>query len=170
MVSTLDVAPVLQLLENEEFSQEELAAALNVSQAAVSNWTRGTRSPLPAYADRLERAIAAMDTEAVIVDAGLRRGPVRRPKNLWEPAFAPQGRFRLPLHLEWSGTAEQRWRHADDMPSLLMAYVIVMTEGRVSDMVRWIDPKILATHMDEVIWPRGYEPVWRAALEEWGLL
>ncbi|KXO92803.1 hypothetical protein AXK56_22625 [Tsukamurella pulmonis] len=160
---------MLQLLE-DEFSQEELAAALNVSQAAVSNWARGTRSPQPEYADRLDRAIAATDAQADIVDAGLRRGPVRLPNALWEPVFAPQGRFRLPLHLEWSGTAEQRWRRADDLPSLLMAYVIVMTEGRVSDMIRWIDPKILAAHMDEVIWPRGYEPVWRAALEEWGLL
>ena len=121
-------------------------------------------------AERLERALAATDADGVAIDAGLRRRPVLIPSNLWVPAFSPRGRFRLPINLEWSGTPDQRWRDSADLQSLLIAYTIVMTEGRYRDMVRWIDPEVLAACADEVLWPRNYEPLWRRALTEWSLL
>ncbi len=161
---------VHDLLESREFTQDELAAALNVSQASISNWLRGTRAPQPEHADRIARAIAADSAEGMTYDIGLRRGPIQLPRQLWQPVFVPRGRFRLPLHLEWSGSDEQRWRDAGNLEDVLMAYKVVMTEGRIVDMVRWIDPEVVAAHVNDIIWPRGYEAVWRDALRRWGLL
>lgn len=159
-----------QLLDAGEFTRTELAAALNVRPGAIDDWVDGTAAPNPDQLVRLERAVAADTAAGKAVDVGLRRGPVRIPLTLWEPAFAPQGRFRLPLNLEWSGTGETRWRNAADLDSLLIAYTIVMVEGRYADIVRWVDPRTVAEHMDEIIWPRKYEPVWRIALTNWKLL
>ncbi|MCA4997898.1 hypothetical protein HWD35_24575 [Tsukamurella tyrosinosolvens] len=159
-----------QLLDAGEFTRTELAAALNVASATVDDWVDGTVKPDRDQLARLERAAAADEVAGAAIDVGLRRGPVRVPLLLWEPAFAPRGRFRLPLNLEWSGTGETRWRNAADLDSLLVAYTIVMVEGRYADIVRWIDPRVVADHVDEIIWPRQYEQVWRVELTKWGLL
>ena len=162
--------PARQILDAGEFTRTELAAALNVPRATVDDWVAGVAEPDPGQLVRLERAIAAETAVGKAVDVGLRRGSVRIPLKLWEPAFAPQSRFRLPLNLEWSGTGETRWRNAADLDSLLIAYTIVMVEGRYADIVRWVDPLVVAEHMDAIIWPRLYERVWRTALSRWGLL
>lgn len=151
-------------------TQVELAAALNASQAAVSQWASGARTPNEAARRAIDQALHSRETRAEIIDAGLWRGPIRIPVDLWEPAFRPEGRFRLPVRLEWSGSDKQRWRDARDIDSLLTAYVQVMVEGTVADIVTWIDPRILAANIDRVLWPRCYEGPWRAALHRWGLL
>lgn len=161
--------PARDLLDEGEMTRSELAAALNVDVPTVDDWADGIRVPDGESAEQLERALAAAGADGAAIDAGLRRRPVLIPSKLWVPAFSPRGRFRLPINLEWSGTSDQRWRDAADLQSLLIAYTIVMTEGRYRDMVRWIDPEILAAHADEVIWPRKYEPLWRRALTDWGL-
>ncbi|TWS20931.1 hypothetical protein FK529_06380 [Tsukamurella asaccharolytica] len=162
--------PVHQLLDAGEFTRTELAAALNVQPGAIDYWVDGIGKPDPDQLARLERAVAADTAAGTAIDVGLRRGPVRIALRLWELAFAPQGRFKLPLNLEWSGTGETRWRNAADLDSLLIAYTIVMVEGRYTDIVRWVDPRTVAEHVDEIIWPRLYERVWRGALSRWGLL
>lgn len=151
-------------------TQVELAAALNLTQAAVSQWVTGLRTPNPTAQRAIEHALDAHEARVKVIDAGLRRGPVRIPAALWEPAFRPRGPFRLPLRLEWSGSDKQRWRDARDIDSLLTAYVQVMVEGSVADIVTWVDPKVLAENFDRVLWPRCYEGPWRAALERWGLM
>lgn len=162
--------PARDLLNEGEMTRSELAAALNIDVPTVDEWAYGNRVPDQESAERLERALAATDAHGVAIDAGLRRRPVLIPSNLWIPAFSPRGRFRLPINLEWSGTPDQRWRNAADLQSILISYTIVMTEGRYRDIVRWIDPEVLAAHVDEVLWPRKYEPLWRHALTKWGLL
>jgi transcriptional regulator with XRE-family HTH domain len=161
---------VSDLLDIEDMTQVELAAALNTTQAAVSQWVSGVRTPNESARTAIERASDARAAKAHVIDAGLRRGPVSIPTKLWEPAFTPKGRFRLPLRLEWSGTGQQRWRDARDIDSLLTAYVQVMVEGTVADIVTWVDPKVLANNFSRVLWPRRYEALWRGALEGWGLL
>jgi hypothetical protein len=54
-------------------------------------------------------------------------------------------------------------RNAADLDSMLIPDTIVMVEGRYADIVRWVDPRIVAEHMDDNIWPRQYERVWRAS-------
>lgn len=161
---------VVDFLDIENMTQVELAAALNATQAAVSQWISGSRTPNPAALATINHALQARDAQATVIDAGLRRGPIRIPAELWEPAFRPRGRFRLPLRLEWSGSDRQRRRDARDIDSLLTAYVQVMVEGTVADIVTWVDPKVLADNADRVLWPRCYEAPWRAALHGWGLL
>lgn len=157
-------------LDIPDMSQVDLAAALNVTQSAVSQWASGARKPAADVVQRLDRARDADNAAGRMIDVGLRRGPVKIPCEVWEPAFSPRGQFRLPLHLDWSGTPQQRWRDACDIDSVLMAYVQVMVDGSIADIVTWVDPKILARHADLVLWPRGYEQPWRDALASWGLL
>jgi transcriptional regulator with XRE-family HTH domain len=160
---------VLDLL-GASMTQGELASALNSTQAAVSQWVSGARKPNAAASAHIERALAARTATGRSVDVGLRRGPVLIPDEMWEPAFRPAGRFRLPLHLEWSGSDTRRWRDASNLSVLLNAYTQVMVEGSLADIVTWVDPTVLAANFDDVLWPRGYREPWRAALTEWGLL
>lgn len=157
-------------MDLEHMTQVELAAALNVTQAAVGQWVSGTRSPSPEMRAAIERALQARSATATRIDAGLRRGLILIPTDVWEPAFTPRGKFRLPIHLEWSGTPGQRWRDATDIDSLMSAYTQAMVEGSIADIVTWIDPTVLADNADRVLWPRCYEAPWRAALKEWGLM
>lgn len=161
---------VARLLAVEGMTQVELAAALNTTQAAVSQWISGSRTPSPTVMASIDRALHAVDAEARFIDAGLRRGPIRIPSKLWEPAFRPRARFRLPLRLEWSGSDRQRWRNAADIDSLLTAYVQIMVEGNVADIVTWVDPEILTPNINRVLWPRLYQAPWCDALGDWALL
>ena len=151
-------------------TQVELAAALNVTQAAVAQWRNGAREPSAEHRAALDRALDAQHAGGEAIDAGLRRGPVLVPTSLWTPAFTPRGRFRLPIHLDWSGPASSRWRDAAVIKDLLAAYTQIMVEGGVADIVTWIDPTVLAGNVDQVLWPRCYEDPWRAALGRWALL
>lgn len=163
-------AVVARLLAVEGMTQVELAAALNTTPAAVSQWISGSRTPSTTVMVSIVRALHAVDAEARFIDAGLWRGPIRIPSKFWEPAFRPRARFRLPLRLEWSGSDRQRWRNAADLDSLLTAYVQIMVEGTVADIVTWVDPEILAPNINRVVWPRLYQAPWRDALGDWALL
>lgn len=167
---TAQRSALAEVLQARDLTQSELAAALNVSQAAVSQWAAGKRTPSASVADAIARALAADSAKAKQVDVGSWAGPVIIPEQLWEPAFRPTGRFRLPLHIEWSGADGERWRDASDLDDLLTAYLLVLEEGRVSDIVTWVDPAILATHFDRVLWSRGRARPWREALTSWGLM
>lgn len=159
-----------ELLETVGLTHVELAAALNVTQSAVNQWINGVRVPSGAVRRSLVQASGASDKAAQYIDAGLNRGPIKIPVELWEPVFRPTSRFRLPLHLEWSGSEQSRWRDARVVDSLLAAYTQVIVEGSTADIVTWIDPKTLADNIDRVLWPRCYEAPWRAALKQWSLL
>ncbi len=159
-----------ELLATTGMTQVELAAALNTTQTAVSRWVTGARRPGPEVLASINRALRAGEIEGRYIDAGLWRGPIRIPARLWEPAFRPRGRFRLPVRLEWSGLDRTRWRDGSDLDSLLTAYVQVMVEGSVADIVTWVDPGILAGELGRVLWPRRYEAPWREALTGWGLV
>lgn len=158
------------LLDSLHLSQVELAAALNVSQPAVSQWARRVRVPAGDQADRLARAATAMATGSRVIGTDRRGRPIIAPDQCWTPAFVPAGKFRLPLHIEWSGSDRSRWRDATNAYDLLDAYMLVLSEGRVADMVTWVDPAHLAGSFDEAPWPRSYRGPWRNLLGEWGLI
>jgi transcriptional regulator with XRE-family HTH domain len=161
---------IAEVLESQAMTQAELAAALNVSQAAVSQWVAGKRKPSASVFEAIERALAAGGAKGKQVDVGSWHGPVTIPEQRWEPAFRPSGRFRLPLHIEWSGSDAERWRDAGDLDDLLTAYLLVLDEGRVADIVTWVDPVILAANFDRILWSRGHAQPWREALIAWGLM
>lgn len=159
-----------EAMDDAGMTQTELAAALNVSQAAVSQWLSGRREPSTDVRDRVEHALAARSVTAHTVLTGWRDNEATIPDALWEVAFSPRGRFRLPRHLEWSGTPEQRWRDGSRLDHLLRAYEQVMAVGRAQDIVTWVDPAVLAAHIDELPWSRGLRHPWEVALDAWGLL
>lgn len=160
---------VAEVMERTGMNQTELAAALNVSQSLVSQWVAGKREPSPAARAAFDKVMCAGDVIMEETDVGLWTGAVRVPKEVWSPAFTPLGKFRLPLRLDWSGTADQRWTDARDIDCLLATYTQIMVDGRNEDIVMWIDPVLLSRNIDRVLFPRGYESVWRAALQKWGL-
>lgn len=148
--------------------QVELAAALNVSQPAVSQWLTRKRAPSPAAMERLERAWASLAFPQATIGEDSRGRHILAPATRWSSAFRPAGRFRLPLHLEWSGTSRSRWRDAIDPHDLLGAYTLVLTEGRVADMVCWVDPDLLARHLPLLALPRTHTRPWAAHLAQLG--
>lgn len=158
------------LLDMYGMTQVELAAALNVTQASISQWVRGARSPSVEASAAIKRAIAAQDTPERSVDVGLRRGPVTIPDSLWAPAFRPTGRYRLPLRVEWSGSDQARWRDAAKRSVVLDGFVQVLVEGSSADIAVWVDPVLLADAFDEILWPRGYQVPWKESLSMWKLL
>ncbi len=144
--------------------QVELAYALNVSQAAVSQWLRGKREPSAEIRDRLERSLRVIPQK---VEAGPWIQPIILPGALWrESAFSPRGEFILPEHINWTGTRRQRTFDARKLNHLLYAYTLVITNGEASDFARWIDPEILRAHFDEIRWSRGWKEAWSRKLEE----
>ena len=160
-------AVLSEVMERTGMNQTELAAALNVTQAAVSQWASDKRTPNAAARAVFDAVLRSRDAAMTKIDAGLWTGPVRVPNELWEPAFRPQGRFRLPLRLSWHGTAAQRWTDARDIGCLLYAYTQIMVDGRDEDIILWVDPAILHRHADRVLWPREYREPWMTALNRW---
>ncbi|MHB8318736.1 MAG: helix-turn-helix domain-containing protein [Acidimicrobiales bacterium] len=160
---------VRHLLDSYQMSQVELAASMNVTQSAVSQWASGLRTPKGKDSTTIERAIDALDTEARYVDTGWWNQKAVIPVAAWRPVFIPSGRFRLPQRIEWSGTDEARWRSASSTFDLLDAYRLVITEGRAADITAWVDPAMLWAHFDEVLWPRGFREPWAEALSGWKL-
>lgn len=168
-------ALVQAVLDLTGTSQVELAAALNVTQPALSQWLAGTRVPNPATRAQLGRALEVQGARAREVPLastrlGYQPGAVLVPTEPWEPVFEPRARFRLPQRLEWSGSPRQRWRDARDIDRLLGAYEIVIANGRAQDMVLWVDLRVLARNIGRMFWPRGFEPAWREAMTIWGYL
>ncbi len=43
-------------------------------------------------------------------------------------------------------------------------------EGSAADIAVWVDPVLLASAFDEIVWPRGYQVPWKESLSMWKLL
>ncbi|NMO03246.1 helix-turn-helix transcriptional regulator [Gordonia sp. TBRC 11910] len=86
-------------------TQQELAWALNTTQATVSRWLSGDRALSPEVQGRLTRWEHVAHATFAVVDPENRRGPVIVPDGVWTAVFAPRRKVRLPRHLDWSGSA-----------------------------------------------------------------
>lgn len=148
--------------------QTSLAAALNVTQAALSQWISGRRRPPAEVFDVIRAALDASSVDAVRLGTDARRRAITAPASRWRPVFRPTGRFRLPLHLEWSGEVGDRWRDATRLPDLVDAYAQVLDNGGAADVVRWVDPEIAAAHWEEIPLSRSRRGPWEAHLTALG--
>lgn len=148
--------------------QAELAAALNVTQPAVSQWIAGRRSPAAHVVASVERAWEARSFPGVEIGKDIRGRAIRAPAHQWVPVFRPAKRFRLPLHLDWSGSSQSRWRDARDPEELLAAFAQVIDEGSVGDVVSWVDPEILSEFWPLVPIARSRRDAWTNHLESLG--
>ena len=164
------LARVPLLLEGSALTDEELAWALNTTQASVRSWIAGAHTPPPRVQARLDRLAAAPSYPYTVVDDENPRGPIFLPDGVWTPAFAPRGQVRLPHHLNWSGTAQDRLRDASTLRGRMLLYQQVITEGTAADIVTWVDPVELAATIDDRIWSRRHQDQWRHKLLRDGLL
>jgi len=126
---------------------ESLAAALNVPLAQLEGWVAGEEMPPAKIIGQLRRGVAANTVDVAVLGSAWANKPIIAPRRPWVPVFRPQGRFRLPLNVEWSGTADTRWRNADEQRSVDWAYELVIHEGGAGDIVRWIDPMHLVSRL-----------------------
>lgn len=149
-------------------NQSELAAALGVTQPSVSAWLSGKRRMSARIAEQLRRAWEAFDVPSKVIGHDWRTRAIEAPSQRWEPVFTPVGRYRLPLHLDWSGTPASRWRSGSNPHHLIETYTLVIDEGRARDVVWWVDPGTLAEYWPIIPVARSRRPAWEAHLESLG--
>lgn len=167
MTAALAIDPHLPVSPN--MTQQELAWALNTTQATVSRWLSGARRPPLEVRSRLMRLAAAPDYPYEVIDAGdRRRGGVIVPDAVWTPVFAPRNVVRLPIHLDWSGTSADRVRDVSTLSGRAKVYQLVVTEGSAADIVRWVDMDEFARTIDARVWSRRHQRVWRDVLTQRG--
>ena len=82
--------------------------------------------------------------------------------------FRPRGRFRLGIHLNWSGSANARWFDAEAADDVLEAYSLVLTNGTAADARTWIDPELLARFLPLFRISDQRRTVWTAHLTSLG--
>ncbi len=148
--------------------QTAFAAAVNMTQAAVSQWLSGRRST-PADVERVLRQLGqAWSSEAVRLGTDPLGRFVTAPAGRWNPVFAPRGRFRLGIHLNWSGSASARWFDAADAGDVLESYSLVLTNGTAADARTWIDPELLARFLPLFRISSERRRLWATHLESLG--
>jgi hypothetical protein len=147
-----------------------LAAAINVSEQDISDWIAGASQPPTRIADQLQRAVEANTAGYVILGKAWGGQSIVAPTEQWEPSFTPVARFMLPFNVDWSGPEKSRWQDARDEYSLDMAYRLILDEGGLGDIIRWIDPGRFAERFDLVLVDRYRRAVWPNHLKRLGFV
>lgn len=143
-MNTVSLADAVDVMGPAHLDQTAFAAAVNVTQAAVSQWLSGRRSTPTDVEEVLRQLGHAWSGEAVRLGTDPRGRYITAPVESWSPVFRPRGRFRLGIHLNWSGSASARWFEAEDPGDVLESYSLVLTNGTAADARTWIDPELLA--------------------------
>jgi DNA-binding XRE family transcriptional regulator len=120
-------------------TQTEFASLLGVSQAAVSQFESGSRSPggrTSAFYDRLEAAIAS-EVVTETIDGRTTTMPAHRWTRVIDPGEV--GTISLPARLDWSPRMLTGWDYADEVHRREI-YRIVVDVGDALDIQVFIDP------------------------------
>lgn len=143
-MNTVRLVDAVDVMGPAHLDQTAFAAAVNVTQGAVSQWLSGRRST-PADVEEVLRKLGhAWSGEAVRLGTDPLGRYITAPAESWSPVFRPLGRFRLGIHLNWSGSASARWFDAEDPGDVIESYSLVLTNGTSADARTWIDPELLA--------------------------
>jgi len=143
-MNVVSLPEAVDVMGPAHLDQTAFAAAVNVTQAAVSQWLSGRRSTPPDIEVVLRQLGHAWAGKAVRLGTDPLGRYIAAPAERWSPVFKPRGRFRLGVHLNWSGTASARWFDAADAGDVLVFYSLVLTNGTAADARTWIDPELLA--------------------------
>lgn len=143
-MNTVRLAEAVDVMGPAHLDQTAFAAAVNVTQAAVSQWLSGRRSTPTDVEEVLQQLGHAWRVEVVRLGTDPLGRYITAPVERWSPVFRPRGRFRLGIHLNWSGSANARWFDADDAGDVLECYSLVLTNGTAADARTWIEPELLA--------------------------
>ena len=153
--------------EKVGLSIAELARRSGTSRSTLSAYEHGRVSPT---LDTLERVLAATRQRLELsptprwaeVDVG--RGRVAFVADvLWRlETSAATGRVQLPLHLEWSRS--NRGVDLWDRRQRIRAYEVILREGRVIDIERFIDGALLVDVWDDLVLPRALRAAWEPTI------
>ncbi|MCY7399536.1 MAG: helix-turn-helix domain-containing protein [Nocardioides sp.] len=143
-MNSVSLAEAVDVMGPAHLDQTSFAAAVNVTQAAVSQWLSGRRS-IPTDVEEVLRQLGhAWSGETVRLGTDPLGRYITAPVERWTPVFRPRDRFRLGIHLNWSGSASARWFDAEDAGDVIESYSMVLTNGTAADAYTWIEPELLA--------------------------
>lgn len=152
-------------------SQRELARRSGTSQATLSTYEHGTKSPTLAVAQRIldntDYALDLVPRVRFATHLGARGEPFVVPDRLWrlDPAAA-LAVVTLPQHLHWSGPARPyALRERRDRARV---YEIVLREGEPSDLLTYVDGPLLVDLWDELVLPPAIRTAWEPILAVYG--
>lgn len=169
-MNTVSLAEAVDVMGPAHLDQTTFAAAVNVTQAAVSQWLSGRRSTPTDVEEVLRQLGHAWTGEAVRLGTDPLGRYITAPADRWSPVFRPRGRFRLGLHLNWSGTASARWFDAADAGDVLESYSLVLTNGTAADVCTWIDPELVARFLPLFRISNQRRTAWAGHLESLGYI
>lgn len=138
-------------------TQSEFASILGVSQAAVSQFESGARTPggrTAAFYDRLETAIGS-DVVTETIDGRLTTMPAHPWTRVIEAGDV--GIISLPTRLDWSPRQASGWDYADEVHRREL-YRIVLDVGDALDIQAFIEPDELVQWSSELDVSRRMRP------------
>ena len=153
-----------RLRQRLSMTQSEFATILGISQAAVSQFESGARSPggrTAAFYDRLETAIDS-DVVAESVDGRL----ATMPAHSWTRVIQVDdvSVISLPTRLDWSPRQASGWDFSDEMHRREL-YRIVLDVGDALDIQVFIEPYELVQWSAELDVARRVRPALARLIE-----
>ena len=167
-MNAVSLAEAVDVMGPAHLDQTAFAAAVNVTQSAVSQWLSGRRSTPTDVEEVLRQLGHAWNGEAVRLGTDPVGRFITAPVERWSPVFRPRGRFRLGIHLNWSGSASARWFDAEDAGDVLESYSLVLTNGTAADAHTWIEPELLARFLPLFRISNQRRTAWAAHLKSLG--
>jgi transcriptional regulator with XRE-family HTH domain len=145
------------LRQRLSMTQTEFAGLVGVSQAAVSQFESGARTPggrTAAFYDRLETAVGA-DVVTETIDGR----HTTMPMHSWTRVLdaGDVGIISLPTRLDWSPRQASGWDYADEVHRREL-YRIVLDVGDALDIRVFIEPKELVQWSSELDVARRVRP------------
>ena len=152
------------LRQRLSMTQTEFASLLGVSQAAVSQFESGARSPggrTSAFYDRLEVAVAS-DVVTETIDGRTTTMPAHRWVRVIDPGDV--GTISLPARLDWSPRMASGWDYNDEVHRREI-YRIVVDVGDALDIQVFIDPDELLRWSADLHVARRVQPAFDRLIE-----
>ncbi|TFH14762.1 MAG: XRE family transcriptional regulator [Acidimicrobiales bacterium] len=145
-------------------TQTEFASLVGVSQAAVSQFESGSRSPggrTSAFYDRLEAAIRS-DVVTETIDGRTTTMPAHPWVRVIDPGDV--GTLALPARLDWSPRMSSGWDYADEVHRREI-YRIVVDVGDALDIEVFTDPDELLEWSLDLNVARRVQPAFDRLIE-----
>jgi hypothetical protein len=145
-------------------TQTEFAGLVGVSQAAVSQFESGSRSPggrTSAFYDRLEAAIGS-DVVTETIDGRTTTMPAQPWARVIDPGDV--GTISLPARLDWSPRMMSGWDYTDEVHRREI-YRIVVDVGDALDIQVFIDPDELMQWSGDLNVARRVQPAFDRLIE-----
>lgn len=141
---------VAALRDRLSLTQAQLAALVGVSQAAISQYESGRRRPVGEALGFFGRLQVAVDAAVVVESIG--RRITTMPAGRWERVLDPArvGEVELPVRLDWSPRAADRWRYGDEDHRREL-YRLLVDVGEAVDVMTYVDVDELASWSDELL-------------------